>query len=211
MPRPPRLIHASLHYHVIARFNNRAFRFETDEDFRIYFSFLHLIQKKHRFLLFNYELMHSHVHLFLQPGPHISLSKTMQLIHWKYALDYNKRKNRQGHLWMDRYVSIPVESDVYALALMRYMNRNPIRAGLVENAGEWTWSGYSFYGKGEENELLSAHPSYLALSEDKLQRRQEYRLFVEAILNENDTRDNRFSEGPYIGSAEFGERLLKKK
>ena len=211
MPRPLRLLDASLHYHVIARFNNRAFRFEGKEDFQVYLSILRLIQKKHHFILFNYELMHSHVHLFLQPGPQISLSKTMQLLHWKYALDYNKRKNRQGHLWMDRYLSIPVESDIYALSLMRYMNRNPIRAGLVDKVGEWPWSAYAFYAKGEKNELLSPHPSYLTLSEDKFQRQREYRLFVEAILNEKDQRDRQFSEGPYIGSVEFGERVLKRK
>lgn len=65
---------------------------------------------------------------------------------------------------MDRYKCVPVESDHYALTLMRYMNRNPIRAGMVKKAGEWKWSGYKFYAEGEANELLTHHPTYMSLA-----------------------------------------------
>jgi REP-associated tyrosine transposase len=147
--------------------------------------------------------MNSHVHLFLEPSSKISLPKTMQLINWKYANDFNRLNGRKGHFWMQRYQCIPVESDRYALALMRYINRNPIRAGMVENAGEWRWSGYGFYGNGASNELLTFHPSYLATGATDEKRRASYQEFVNAVLPSEDRRDPRFSESLYIGSETF--------
>lgn len=207
MGRASRISDTTLHYHVIARCNNRAFLFEDDEDFYEYLSLLHLVQKKHDFKIFNYELMNSHVHLFLQPGPKIPFHKTMQLIQWRYSMKYNRRKNRKGHFWINRYQCIPVESDRYSLALMRYINRNPIRAGMVTMPGEWKWSAYRFYAMGETNELITPHVSYLLLGESEEKRRQEYQNFVKDILPTEDRRSLNFTEVPYIGSKEFGEKL----
>jgi putative transposase len=195
MGRAPRIIAHGVHYHVIVRCNNQAFHFEGDEDFSRYLSILEWVQKKHRFKLFNYELMNSHVHLFLEPSAHYSLIKTMLLINGKYSREYNRRKGRKGHFWMDRYKCIPVETDSYALGLMRYINRNPIRAGMVEVAGEWPWSGSRFYLRGEVNNLLTPHPCYLALGFKDQTRQERYREFVEMILPSEDRRDPYFSEG----------------
>ncbi len=211
MARPPRFLDPQFHYHVIARCNNRAFHLQSDEDFLAYLSTLRLVQRKHQFRLFNYELMNSHVHLFIQPGPEIPFFKTMQLINWKYTMAYNRRKQRKGHFWMDRYQCVPVESDRYALALMRYINRNPVRAGMVEKAGDWKWSGYRFYAEGEANEILTPHPTYLATSQNPLKRQEAYKNFVNEIEPEMDRRDPQFTESPYLGSQEFGKWLDKKR
>ena len=207
MAREPRIQDHEFHYHIIVRCNNRALHFETAEDFEIYLGLLRLFKKKHQFKLFNYELMNSHVHLFLQPSPTISLGKTMHAINWGFANGYNKRKKRKGHFWMDRYKSIPVDTDEHALTLMRYINRNAVRAGMVSAPGQWKYSGYSFYALGEPNDLLDPHPTYLGLSEDEETRRYYYRRFVCQILPEEDARDSRFSESQYIGSSEFGQKL----
>jgi len=180
---------------------------EQDEDFSMYLSNLRHVQKKHGFQLYNYELMNSHIHLFIQAAPDVPLSKTMHLVNWKYTLHYNRKRNRKGHLWLDRYRCIPVQSDRYALALMRYMNRNPLRAQMVEKPGQWRWSGYRFYALGEENELLQPHPSYLALNNLSKKRQNEYEILVSETLNGSDQRDPQFSEGPYIGTKQFGEAL----
>ena len=207
MARPKRILDPSLHFHVIARFNNEGFCLEEKADFERYLSILRLVQNKHGFQLFNYELMNSHVHLFVQPGPDVPFSKTMHLVNWRYALNYNRKKKRKGNLWLDRYKCIPVQSDRYALALMRYMNRNPLRAGMVERAGQWSWSGFGFYARGETNELLTPHPSYLAISSYSKCRQKEYEILVNETLEVADQRDPHFSEGPYIGSRQFGENL----
>lgn len=207
MAREPRIQESELHYHVIARCNNRAFHFEMAEDFEIYLGLLRLFKKKHQFKLFNYELMSSHVHLFLQPSATVPLGKTMHAIHWRFANDYNKRKKRKGHFWMGRYKNIPVETDEHALALMRYINRNAVRAGMVSKPGDWKYSGYRFYALGEPNDLLDPHPSYLGVSDDQETRRKYYQRFVCEVFPEEDVRDPRFSENRYIGSTPFGQRL----
>lgn len=206
MSRIRRIQESDLHYHIIARCNNEAFHFETNEDFDRYLEFMKFFQKKHRFRLFNYELMNSHVHLFLQPSPTLSLGKTMHAIHWNYANDFNRRKKRKGHFWMDRYKSIPVSTDEHALILMRYINRNPVRAGMTSLPGEWEYSGYRFYAFGETNDLLESHPTYLGLSPDEETRRRLYREFVRQSLP-GDQRNSNLSDGKFIGSTAFGRKL----
>ena len=207
MGRPPRLQWSGLHYHVIVRCNNRAHRFESAADFHRYLATLKLFSVKQGFTLFNYTLMHSHVHLFLQPSPRFLLAKTMQVLNFKFAIEYNLRKKRKGHFWIGRYTSIPVETDEYALTLMRYINRNPVRAGIVKRPGNWQWSGYNFYAKGTPNELLTPHPSYLALGQTEGARQKAYVDFVKMILPSEDKRLSSFSDANYIGSESFGRRL----
>ncbi len=207
MGRPPRIQDSGLHYHVIVRCNNGEFHFETDEDFILYLNIIHQIKGKHQFRLFNYELMHSHVHLFLQPSAKIPLQRTMMMINWKYAREHNKRKKRKGHFWLDRYRGIPVESDKYALDLMRYMNRNAIRAGLVKEPGEWKWSGYRFYAFGEPNPLLELHPAFLGLSVNEEVRRRAFTDYVQMELGDDYQRRKDLSDARFIGSKRFGERL----
>lgn len=207
MGRPPRLQESELHYHVIVRCNNGAFHFETEEDFALYLEVLRLVKQKHRFRLFDYELMNSHVHLLLQPSDLIPLQRTMLLINWKYASDYNKRWKRKGHFWLDRYKAIPVESDKYALDLMRYINRNAVRAGIVKAPGEWRWSGYRFYALGEPNLLLEPHPTFLGLSDNEGFRRKAYANYVNMALGDDHQRRPDLSDARYIGSEKFAEKL----
>ncbi len=210
MGRPPRIQESSLHFHIIVRCNNEAFHFQEEEDFQLYLDLLGWVKKRHGFHLYNYELMNSHVHLLLKPSFSKPLAETMLLINWKYALQYNQRKKRKGHFWMQRYTSMPVETDRYALTLMRYINRNPIRAGMVEKPGDWQWSGYHFYAFGEPNPLLEPHPSFLMLGSNDAFREKSYRDFVEQLLPSEDHREPQFSEGDFIGSEVFGEKIARR-
>lgn len=210
MGRLPRIAASDLHYHVIVRCNNQEFYFEDDADFERYLNTLRRIQKKHDFKLFNYELMNSHVHLFLQPSEKFPLPKTMMLINWKFARIMNKIKKRKGHFWLDRYKCIPVQADEYALTLMRYINRNPVRAKMVDNCGDWKWSGYHYYAHGIPNDLITPHPLYLDLSKHPEKRKTEYANFVNTLMDhEKDLRLPAMSAAPFIGNKKF-ERLLMK-
>lgn len=199
MGRYPRMQFFHGQYHVIARFNNREFFLEENAEFSKYLSILKLIQKKHGFILFNYELMNSHVHLFIQPVAPFPLHKTMMLIQWKFARYLNQRRGRKGHVWMQRYQCISVEHENYALGLMRYMNRNPLRAKMVSKAGEWLWSGYPYYAFGKPDELITPHPVYLGLGKTDQKRQREYIDLVQTKLPGDDSRDSTFSDGPRIG------------
>jgi putative transposase len=131
----------------------------------------------------------------------------MQVINTRYAWDYNRRKKRKGHFWLDRYKSIPVDSDKYALDLMRYINRNPVRAGMVMEPGQWPWSGYRFYAEGEVSDILEPHPSYLGLGSDDENRQASYKSYVGMVLPEEDQRRMDLSDAPYIGSPRFAKGL----
>ena len=209
MTRRTRFQDPYYHYHVIVRCNNKEFRFETDEDFLCYLKILRLVQNKHRFSVFNYVLMHSHVHLFIQPSPKFFLSKSMQLLNWKFANIYNQAKSRKGHLWLERYTSIPVQTGKYALTLMRYIDRNPVLAGIVNKPEDWNWSGYRYYSLGEKNDIIQPHPNYLGLSNDTKTRQKIYTEFVEKITPEDEQNNLPLSKGPFIGSKIFQSTLKK--
>ncbi len=200
MGRLKRLENPYLDYHVIVRCLHDEFLLHEDEDFLRYLEILHLMTKKHELKIYNYVLMNSHVHLYLRPSPTFPLSKTMMFLNWKTARENNRRNQRRGTFWGERYKCFPVESERHGLALMAYMDRNPLRGGMIKKLGQWKWGGYSFYARGVKNDILSAHPSYLELSPDPLLRQKIYRDFTEI----GDIKRNAMmSEGPVIGSEEF--------
>ncbi|MBX7148732.1 hypothetical protein K1X76_06560 [bacterium] len=132
------------------------------------------------------------------------------LINWKFARKMNKLKKRRGHFWLDRYKCIPVESDEYCLALMRYINRNPLRAKMITECGEWKWSGYHYYANGEPNDLITPHTCYLGLSRDPEKRKKEYTSFVNTTMNgEEDQKDPKMSQAQDLGSRWFNVHLKK--
>lgn len=135
----------------------------------------------------------------------------MHLLNWKYANDYNQRRKRKGHLWWDRYKNIPVQSNAYALSLMRYINRNPIRANMVRRPGDWRWSGFHALGRGLPDRLITFHPVYLSLGATAEERQINYSAVVEeeSIESEQNLK-SKFSEAEFIGSDIFGKAMAKK-
>ncbi|MBI4366106.1 MAG: transposase [Deltaproteobacteria bacterium] len=189
MPWIPRPLGENLCYHVRCQCNNRAFRFVDDTDFERYTHLLFATRDKLKFLLHDFALMHTHVHLILTtPGP-ILLHQIMREINQRYAVDYHRRHSRRGHFWMNGYRASVIDTDAYALTCMRYLHRNAPRAGMVSDPGEWTWSAYSFYAFGHSAYRIDPHPSYLAISTDPLQCQQWYREFVLSLLPSDEARE----------------------
>lgn len=155
----PRPLGPNLCYHVRCQCNNRAFRFIERIDFEQYLELLFTTKQKLKFLLHNFVIMHTHVHLILTtPGP-VLLDQIMREINQRYAFDYNRRCGRHGHLWMNGYRASVIDTDEYGLTCLRYMDRNALRAGLVNDPGEWPWSAYSFYAFGHSPYPIDSHPS----------------------------------------------------
>jgi putative transposase len=150
-----------------------------EDDFSVYLGLLKRIQRKHQFLLFNYELTPDCVHLFLKPAYQIPLSKTMHLLNWSFARSYNRRKNQKGHFWLERYRSVPVEPGDHSLERMREINRSAIQAGLAREPGEWKWSGFHALAEGVLNELITFHPDYLSLGVTSAERQKRYREWIQ--------------------------------
>ena len=189
MPWIPRPLGSNLCYHVRVQCNNRAFRFETSSDFEHYLDLLTDIKQRCGFLLHHYALMSTHVHLIVTtPGP-ILLDRIMQSLNRRYARNYHKRNNRSGHFWMHGYRCSVIDTDTYALACMRYLDRNAIRAKLVTDPSEWPWCTHQFYAFGTPNALLTVHEAYLGLASDPSTRCAIYRDFVMGLLPSDETRE----------------------
>ncbi len=185
----PRPLGPDLCYHVRVQCNNRAFRFEEISDFERYLEILLSVRKKFTFLLHDFTIMHTHVHLVLTtPGP-ILLDRIMQVINQHYALDYHRRHHRAGHFWMHGYRCSVIDTDAYALTCMRYVGRNALRAGIVRHPAYWPWCGYSFYAYGNMTHPLDPHPSYVGLAGTPAQRQVVFRDFVETYLPCDETRE----------------------
>lgn len=168
--------------HVISRCSNNEFLFRKDEDFVRYKNILAMAKKKFRFVVNNYTLMNNHCHLMLTLTGNEGLGPLMRWLNGIYSKDYNRRHGRSSHFWKARYNSKTILEDSYALGCLRYQHRNPLRAGMVGNPEHWPWSGYACLALGKEDPLITAHPSYLALSDDPIERLLLYRRFVNTVM-----------------------------
>ncbi len=144
MPRMSRDRSKSGIYHIIMRGINRQSIFQDNED---YIKFLHTLQKYKQtceYELYAYCLMGNHIHLLLREGKE-PLESVMRRICGSYVLWYNRKYDRVGYLFQDRYKSEPVEDDTYFLTVLRYIFLNPVKAGIVFSVEKYTWSNYNEY------------------------------------------------------------------
>jgi putative transposase len=144
MARPLRIAPAEWIFHVLNRANGRGLLFESDECYR---DFLHLVleaRSTQAMRVLAYCLMPNHWHFVLQPRKEGDLSKFVQLLASDHAQRWHRRKGTsgRGHLYQDRFKSIPVSSDRHLLTVLRYVEANPLRAGLVLRAEDWRWSSF---------------------------------------------------------------------
>ncbi len=144
MPRSARLKSESGMYHIIMRGINRQILFWDEKDFIRFIQTLEKYKNICEFNLYAYCLMDNHLHLLLREGKE-PLETVMRRICGSYVFWYNKKYDRIGYLFQDRFKSEPVENDEYFLAVLRYIFQNPLRAGMVENIKDYTWTNYKDY------------------------------------------------------------------
>ena len=174
MARLPRFVIPGQPQHVIQRGNNRDVIFITDEDYQFYLQKLGDACKKFDCDIHAYVLMTNHVHLLITPHSENGISKVMQYIGRYYVQYFNFQYQRTGTLWEGRYKSTLLDSESYLLTCSRYIELNPVRAGIVKDPAEYPWSSYHFNTLGEKNRLISPHPVYKALGVDNATCRANY-------------------------------------
>ena len=113
--------------------------FEVDEDYEVYLAHLAKYMAKHGLSLWSYCLMTNHVHLIVVPEHELSMARALRDTHTVYAMRFNKRTKLSGHVWQGRFYSCPLDDD-HLWAAVRYVERNPVRAGLAEHAQDYQWS-----------------------------------------------------------------------
>lgn len=149
MPRIARVVVAAAPHHVTQRGNNRQQTFFSDAQRRRYLALLGQYGRLHELRILGYCLMPNHVHLIAVPNREDALAKGVGRADNAYSRYLNKLRGRSGHLWQNRFYSMPMERDHLVRAL-RYVDMNPVRARLVERAEQYEWSSARAYVAGED-------------------------------------------------------------
>ncbi len=147
MPRRARQLAESEIYHVMLRGLNRDAIFLEQEDCERFLDALRAAKELSGCLVFAYCLMPNHVHLVLRAGRE-PIGSVVKRLGVRYAAWFNRKYGRVGHLFQDRFRSIPVEDDAYLVTLLRYVWSNPVKAGLTECAEDYRWSSRQLLGRG---------------------------------------------------------------
>lgn len=139
MPRTARIVIPGYLYHITQRGNFKQAVFQDDQDRATYLKYIQGSAKKSETSLYAYCLMDNHVHFLVKPIREKSLARTFSAAHMKYSQYFNKKNNRRGHLWQSRFYSSMVVGSHISEAF-RYVENNPVRAGMVEKAWHYGWS-----------------------------------------------------------------------
>lgn len=161
--------------HLIQRGNNRAQCFFTSEDRQFYLFHLARLLPRAKCTLHAFCLMTNHVHLLVTARELDSCAALMKSVGQLYAQYANKTYRRTGNLWEGRFRSCLVQSEEYVLMCYRYIELNPVRAGLVEHPAHYPWSSYRANAYGEQCEFLVPHGEYVRLGTDVEERQAVYR------------------------------------
>lgn len=179
MARWPRLVVPGLPLHVVQRGNNRTLTFHSDEDFACLRATLLYASRRSGCRVHAYALMPNHVHLLVTPEDTRGPSRLMQIVGRRYVRYFNARYARTGTLWEGRFRSSLVDSDNYLLACCRYIDRNPVKAGIVDEPTQYRWSSYRHLALGHADPLISPHAVYTALGATPESRQASYRALCE--------------------------------
>lgn len=163
MPRRPRVILPNVPIHIIQRGNNRQACFAVEEDFQNYLIWLKEYAEKTACHIHAFVLMINHVHLLLTADNKGSAAQLMKALGQRYVQYFNRIYHRTGTLWEGRYRSCLLQEEDYLFSCMRYIELNPVRAGMVHHAGDYPWSSYRTNAQGVASDLIQPHVLYQKL------------------------------------------------
>ncbi len=211
MARLPRYIIPGQPQHIIQRGNNRQDIFASDEDYQFFRDALVAACVKHDLAIHAYVWMTNHIHLLATPGAADSISKVFQSVGRRYVQYFNFNNKRSGTLWEGRYRATVVDSERYLLTVMRYIELNPVRAGMVAHPRDYPWSSYAHNAGGDAGknvDWLMPQREYLRLGRTVRERQEAYRQLFKAAVPKDDLKAIR--DSTHRGWALGSERFIKK-
>ena len=177
MPRQPRYFVPDIPQHVIQRgVDSQAVFFESG-DYELYLHSLGEAAARYDCQIHAYVLMTNHTHLLVTPGSERSVPLVMQAMGRSYVQTLNKKYNRTGTLWEGRYKASLVQDDRYLLTCQKYIELNPVRAGLVSAPGDYPYSSYAHNAHGDDDNVVSPHKIYDSLARTAKERQAAYLAF----------------------------------
>jgi putative transposase len=209
MPRKRRFCPPGLPVHVIQRGNNRQACFADHSDLKAYAHWLREGSDKYGVDIHAWVFMTNHVHLLVTPTSGDSVSRCMQFLGRCYVRYFNHRHRRSGTLFEGRFKSSLVQSRSYLLHCQRYIELNPVRAGMVRDPADYTWSSYRAHAFGRTPRMWCPHAEYLGLGETEIERTSVYRRFFEEELSATAVADIRhaINTGLALGNERFKTEL----
>lgn len=195
--------------HVIHRGNNRSAIFAEPADYDRFRRDLLTACKQHGCVVHAYVLMTNHFHLLVTAPDNSALARTMQSTGRRYVGYFNRRLQRTGTLWEGRYRSAPIDSERYLFTCYRYIEQNPVRAGIVGRPEHYPWSSFHANALGRLDPIVTPHERYVALAGSVLDRLAAYRFICDAPFDGGTLDDVRSSiRGNWaLGDDDFRERL----
>lgn len=184
MPRPIRIKSLTDIYHTMIRGVNKEIIFHDDDDKRKFLQILEYYLSKYNVEIFAYCLMDNHVHFLLRAKD--DFNRFMQCIQTVYAAHFNKKYKRIGHLFQDRFKSIPVEREKYLLECVRYIHQNPVKAN-ISTIEKYKWSSYNEYIKSSK--LINSEFILNLFSSDRQIALTNYKAYMNIISKEADMRN----------------------
>jgi len=181
MPRPLRWFEPGASFHVIQRGHNRCEVFRDEFDCARFLDEVRRAAAHWGTSVHGFALMKTHYHLVVTPDADNSLPRTVKQFGGEYVRYFNRKYQCIGTLWSDRYRSIWIEDDRQALTCLRYVDRNPVAANLVDSPDKYRWSSYRAHAYGVDERWLVEHPTYMSLGETVQTRRAVYRALCNPI------------------------------
>jgi putative transposase len=208
MARKARFALPGVPQHVIQRGNNREPTFYAEQDYERYLETMHDAAVQNQTAIHAYVLMTNHVHILVTPGTKYSISHLMQDIGRKYVRYVNRTYRRTGTLWEGRYKASLIDSEVYLLTCMRYIEMNPVRANMVTHPGDYGWSSYRRNASGE-SAWVESHPIYDSLGSNKDERQAAYRNLFRMELEPGQIHDIRaaLNQELVLGRDDFKDKI----
>lgn len=154
MPRTSRTVFPGLPHHITQRGNRKEDVFFDDADRSFYLQWLQEYSEKHHVDVLAYCLMTNHIHLVLVPETEEGLQQVLKPLHMRYAQHVNRRQGWNGHLWQGRFFSSPLD-DAYLWTVIRYVELNPVQAGLINRAEDYPWSSAAAHCGLKKDGLLA--------------------------------------------------------
>jgi putative transposase len=186
MGRPLRLVADDLIDHALNRGNHRGPVFFTPDDYSTFLRALRQTKARYPFHLFGYCLMGNHLHLVLQPAAGQSISRIVQSLTVAHTWHYHKGRGSSGHVWQGRFKSPVLQDGDHLLTVLRYVEANPLRAGMVADLAGYPWSSYPAHGLGRADDLLDPVASWEELGRTAAARQAYWRKWLHTPLSDRE-------------------------
>ena len=209
MARLPRIGAPGIPQHIIQRGNDRQLCFGGESDFPAYAHWLEESAQTSGVAIHAWVIMSNHINLLVTPETSDAVSHMMQTLGRRYVRYFNRSYQRTGTRWEGRFKSCVVDATDYLLVCQRYIELNPVRAGIAHDPGDYPWSSYRANGWGRPTKLWTPHPTYCELGASAAEQAAAYRALFVGQLDSTLLKQIRLAtnQGMALGAERFKEEV----